>query len=177
MLPLMDLINHGNAGEANLKLFRDDKGDYIAYATRDIKKGEELLHTYNSGCERNDHSLFHYGFVQDLPEPRLCAQDLPDGNLYDDSSHSEADYDAGGSLVSEDEVQRLSAILAAFPSTEAEDDRLLQGGSWLDRLLGRKPVTDEVERLFVQYRALRKKTLRLTIDKLRANLAASKAEL
>ncbi len=51
------------------------------------------------------------------------------------------------------------------------------GGSWLDRLLGRKPLTDEVERLFVQYRALRKKALRLTIDKLRANLAASKAEL
>ena len=51
------------------------------------------------------------------------------------------------------------------------------GGSWFDKLLGRTPLTDDVERLFVQYRALRKKALRVTIDKLRANLAASKAEL
>lgn len=42
MLPLMDLINHGNEEEANLKLFRDDQGDYIAFATRDIKKGEQV---------------------------------------------------------------------------------------------------------------------------------------
>jgi hypothetical protein len=52
----------------------------------------QLRHSYNGGCERNDHSLFHYGFVQDLAAPKLAAQDLPDGNLYDESSHSEADY-------------------------------------------------------------------------------------
>ena len=42
MLPLMDLINHGNKDEANLKLFRDENGDYIAFTTRAVKKGEEV---------------------------------------------------------------------------------------------------------------------------------------
>ncbi|CAL8465237.1 g4772 [Coccomyxa elongata] len=177
MLPLVDLINHGNRDEANVKLFRDENGDYIAYATRVIKKGEELRHTYQAGCERNDHALFHYGFVQDLPEPKLAAQDLPSGNLYDDSAHSEADYDVGGPLATEEELQRLKDILAAFPTTEAEDERLLTGGGWMDKLLGRKPLTDSVERLFVTYRMLRKKALRLTIERLRANLASSSAEL
>jgi len=38
-------------------------------------------------------------------------------------------------------------------------------------------LTDDLERLFVKYRMLRKKALRLTIEKLRANLAAADAEL
>ncbi len=36
---------------------------------------------------------------------------------------------------------------------------------------------DNVERLFVKYRMLRKKALRLTIERLRANLASDSAEL
>lgn len=51
------------------------------------------------------------------------------------------------------------------------------GGGWMDKLLGRKPLTDDVERLFVKYRMLRKKALRLTIERLRANLASGSAEL
>jgi hypothetical protein len=58
----------------------------------------QLRHSYNRGCERNDHSLFHYGFVQDLPAPKLAALDLPQGNLYDETLHSEADYGAHPSL-------------------------------------------------------------------------------
>lgn len=55
----------------------------------------QLLHTYNGGCARNDHSLFHYGFVQEhVPVPSLAAQDLPGGNLYDESAHNDADYGA-----------------------------------------------------------------------------------
>ncbi|BDA50257.1 hypothetical protein COCOBI_15-3860 [Coccomyxa sp. Obi] len=177
MLPLIDMINHANIDEANLKLFQDENGDYIAYTTRAVKKGEELRHTYHVTCERNDHTLFHYGFVQDLPEPKLAAQDLPSGNLYVESAHSEADYEVGGPLATEEELQRLKDILAAFPTTEAEDERLLTGGGWMDKLLGRKPLTDDVERLFVKYRMLRKKALRLTIERLRANLASSSAEL
>lgn len=46
MLPLMDMINHGNRDEANLKLFRDENGDYIAYTTRAIKKGEEVRESH-----------------------------------------------------------------------------------------------------------------------------------
>lgn len=47
----------------------------------------------------------------------------------------------------------------------------------MDRILGRKPLTDDLERLFVKYRMLRKKALRFTIEKLRTNLAAADAEL
>ena len=51
------------------------------------------------------------------------------------------------------------------------------GGGWIDKLLGRKSLMDNVERLFVKYRMLRKKALRLTIERLRANLASDSAEL
>ena len=54
----------------------------------------QLRHSYNRGCERNDHSLFHYGFVQDLDPPRFAALDLPEGNLYDEAAFSEKDYGA-----------------------------------------------------------------------------------
>ena len=52
----------------------------------------QLVHAYNKVCERNDQSLFHYGFVQDLDPPLLSALDTPNGNLYDAASHTEADY-------------------------------------------------------------------------------------
>ena len=70
----------------------------------------QLRHSYNGGCERNDHSLFHYGFVQDLPAPKLAAQDLPDGNLYDESSHSEADY--GEDLSTASPQSHLPSLLS-----------------------------------------------------------------
>ena len=56
----------------------------------------QLRHSYNAGCERNDHALFHYGFVQDLAPaaPKLAALDLPQGNLYDETLHSEGEYGA-----------------------------------------------------------------------------------
>ena len=41
MLPLMDLFNHANADVANIAMFRDDSGDYVGYAKRDIRKGEQ----------------------------------------------------------------------------------------------------------------------------------------
>jgi hypothetical protein len=43
MLPLMDLFNHANADEANIAMFRDEAGDYVGYAKRDIPKGEQVL--------------------------------------------------------------------------------------------------------------------------------------
>lgn len=63
MLPLMDLINHGNAGEANLKLFRDDKDDYIAYATRDISKGEEVTHPSLTPSPAPDSILKMFSYI------------------------------------------------------------------------------------------------------------------
>ena len=47
----------------------------------------------------------------------------------------------------------------------------------MDKLLGKGKVTGEVERLFVQFRMLRKRALRHTIDKLNRQLQGGKAEL
>ncbi len=52
----------------------------------------QLVHAYNKVCERNDQSLFHYGFIQDLDPPLLSALDTPNGNLYDTAEYTEADY-------------------------------------------------------------------------------------
>lgn len=54
--------------------------------------GVQLVHAYNTIAERNDASLFHYGFVQDLDPPLLAALDTPSGNLYDPTTYTEADY-------------------------------------------------------------------------------------
>ena len=51
------------------------------------------------------------------------------------------------------------------------------GGSWLDKALGRQPLSGRFERLFVEFRMLRKRALQATIDKLRATLEAAKTEL
>ena len=47
----------------------------------------------------------------------------------------------------------------------------------MDRLLGRGMVTGEVERMFVKFRMLRKRALRLTIQKLTRQLQGGEAEL
>ncbi len=65
MLPLMDMINHGNREEANLKLFRDENGDYIAYTTRAIKKGEEV---------RKSHSSAYLLYFRTFPEPLVVVR-------------------------------------------------------------------------------------------------------
>ena len=52
----------------------------------------QLTHAYNKVCERNDQSVFHYGFVQETDPPLLAALDTPSGNLYDGVSYTEADY-------------------------------------------------------------------------------------
>ncbi len=52
----------------------------------------QLFHEYNTGIRRNDQSLFHYGFIREHDPPRLIAQDLPAGNLYEPAAYSEEDY-------------------------------------------------------------------------------------
>ena len=54
----------------------------------------QLVHAYNAAIKRNDQALFHYGFVQEQDPPKLAAQDLPGGNLYDPSKYSEEDHSA-----------------------------------------------------------------------------------
>ena len=52
----------------------------------------QLVHAYNAAIKRNDQALFHYGFIQEQDPPKLAAQDLPGGNLYDPSRFSEEDH-------------------------------------------------------------------------------------
>jgi hypothetical protein len=47
MLPLFDLMNHADKDDTNINIMRDEEGNYIAYASRDIKKGEEVR-SFNS---------------------------------------------------------------------------------------------------------------------------------
>ena len=47
----------------------------------------------------------------------------------------------------------------------------------MDKMLGKGTVTGEVERRFVKFRMLRKKALRVTIEKLARLLEGDKAEL
>lgn len=42
MLPLIDLLNHGDPESRNLEVMRVDNGSFIAYALRDIKQGEHV---------------------------------------------------------------------------------------------------------------------------------------
>ncbi|CAK0787098.1 hypothetical protein CVIRNUC_010314 [Coccomyxa viridis] len=177
MLPLFDLLNHGNPDKANMGIMRDEEGSYIAYALRPIKKGEELVHAYNKVCERNDQSLFHYGFIQDTDPPRLAALDLPSGNLYDAVAYNETDYEEGGRLATAEEKKRLEDLLASFPTTQPEDEKLIAGGGWMGSLLGQGKITGEVERMFVRFRILRKRALRYYIEKLARQLQGDKAEL
>jgi hypothetical protein len=72
-------LGHGN------RLTNKTQHDFVAL---------QLVHFYNKGCERNDHSLFHYGFLQDREPPRLAVQDLLGGDLYSDPVYGEADYGA-----------------------------------------------------------------------------------
>ena len=62
------------------------KGDYVVCM--------QLVHTYSAALQRNDQALFHYGFLQAHDPPKLVAQDMPGGNLYDTPRHSDDDYSA-----------------------------------------------------------------------------------
>ena len=41
LLPLLDLINHGDREAANLDIMQAENGDFYGYALRDIRQGEE----------------------------------------------------------------------------------------------------------------------------------------
>lgn len=42
MLPLLDLVNHGDGDKANAEIIMDANGDLYMYAKRDIAAGEEV---------------------------------------------------------------------------------------------------------------------------------------
>lgn len=102
---------------------------------------------------RPDGSLFFYGFVEPMDMPLLCSVDLPAGypaQSRDDSLYKGARRmfraqscwepflsiyslffklaDPALGLMTQAEHARLSATLAFFPTTEAEDQALLKRG-------------------------------------------------
>ena len=42
LLPLLDMLNHGNEGTANVQIIEAENGDIYAYTLRDVKAGEEV---------------------------------------------------------------------------------------------------------------------------------------
>jgi hypothetical protein len=42
LLPVVDLVNHGDGGRANANPIQADNGDIYVYTLRDIAKGEEV---------------------------------------------------------------------------------------------------------------------------------------
>lgn len=69
------------------------------------------------------------------------------------------------SLVTAEEAARLEKILSRFPTSEAQDEALLQEGSLGER-----------ERVFVRFRVLRKRALRQTAARIRAALVQSRSD-
>lgn len=42
LLPLLDIINHGDEAAANVQIMQAENGDIYAYTLRDVKVGEEV---------------------------------------------------------------------------------------------------------------------------------------
>ena len=42
LLPLLDMLNHGNVGKANVNIMQADNGDFYANTLRGVKAGEEV---------------------------------------------------------------------------------------------------------------------------------------
>ncbi|EIE23840.1 SET domain-containing protein [Coccomyxa subellipsoidea C-169] len=124
LVPLLDLMNHAAPDLANVIVHQDEgNGSYGCTATRAIRAGEEVTQTYSAAALRSDYSLLHYGFVLDSERPLLAGLDHMARFEHDNDDL----YLQHQSLMSHEEAQRLSGILASFPTTEAEDLQLLQG--------------------------------------------------
>eukprot|EP00884_Botryococcus_braunii_P010832 jgi/Botrbrau1/19750/Bobra.0124s0003.1 len=176
LIPVLDMLNSGNRLEVNADV-RTRGTSFQAYATKPINKGDQVRFTYNNGIQRNDHSIVHYGFIQELETPLLACIDWPNGDLADDSMcpDDDSDYEEGGRLATEEEANRLEAILKSFATTEEEDAALLakEAKTWLKK----GNVEAEIKQMFIKFRMLRKKALRLVIERIRASLTKTRSEL
>lgn len=57
-----------DAGRANIGIMRDDKGDFLAYALRPIKKGEEVRLFPQHGCGNEGSSSISFDHLSRLLE-------------------------------------------------------------------------------------------------------------
>lgn len=119
---------------------------------------------------RPDISLHIYGFVAPADPPLLAATDLPDFDRAAPWAATPADDDGfhgpDGTHLTEAERARLAALLAAAPTTLAEDAALLAGGE-LDG--------DPKMRTVVGFRMARKSALARALSRVEAALARGAA--
>eukprot|EP00884_Botryococcus_braunii_P006374 jgi/Botrbrau1/15738/Bobra.4_1s0106.1 len=167
MIPVMDLMNHAASHAANVMINMEDD-NFVARALKDIKEGEELRQVYSDALGRNDHSLMHYGFIHRDNNPRMTCMDRLGGDLYDDTSCplNDSDYAFGGALHTEGELRRLLHLHNNFPTTLGEDMRLLED---------KTSNIDNIERVLVSFRVLRKRALQQVIIKLQQGLGVGSA--
>ena len=96
-LPLLDLLNHGDADVANCDVAREG-GAFVARATKPIKAGEEVSFSYSCGQARPDHQFMHYGFLNRLRRdaPHLACVDLFNKTLWDCPAPDDAELGKKG---------------------------------------------------------------------------------
>lgn len=83
-LPLLDLLNHGDADVANCDVGREGAA-FVARATKAIKAGDEVSFSYSWGQARPDHQFMHYGFLNRARRaaPHLACVDLFNKTIWD----------------------------------------------------------------------------------------------
>ncbi|KAK9834152.1 hypothetical protein WJX81_003314 [Elliptochloris bilobata] len=164
LVPLMDMVNHRGVGH-NMRVDENDDGSITARALRDIAAGEEVTHLYGWEMERPDRALFRSGFVAPTAMPPLCGIDYPGGDPDTFVYEPELGHGPGEPLATRGELARLQAVLAGFPTTEAQDAKILAGKKLAAR-----------HRLIIEFRRMRKRGLRLAVARLRALLDEADAD-
>jgi len=79
--------------------------------------------------ERSDRALLRSGFVAPAAAPPLCGVDFPGGDPDAFVAGPEFGRGPGEPHATRGELARLEAILAGFPTSEAQDARILAGGA------------------------------------------------
>lgn len=133
MYPSIDMLNDCLHGHCNVERTNDDDFARLI-AVKDIKKGDELRHTYQSDVtHRPDMSLLVYGFTMPSDPPLMAAQDLPDFDYHDpfqETEYKDDEYMPESRDEQLDEVERCEDILDGFLTTAEEDEAILKSGKW-----------------------------------------------
>ena len=87
----------------------------------------QVTHLYGWEMERPDRALFRSGFANPTRAPPLCGVDYPDGNPETPVYEPALGHGPGEPLATRAELARLEAVLAAFPTSEAQDAKILAG--------------------------------------------------
>lgn len=174
MVPLLELANHNEPGDANAYVGRAaDKSQVAMTALTNISAGEEVSISYLwNRLHRADHALLEYGFIQQGRRPPLLAaydyggaggEELRQKGWFYDSPPNDDAYLPSGTLATAGELRRLVDTLRSFPTSEAEDWAQLQKEAHL--LTWR-------QQLLLQFRIERKAALSYVSARLADALAA-----